>query len=199
MPICYRRNCLFVHIPRTGGTSIEQALGIHREWPQPDLEVLHGRLVLGSEEYQMQHLSFTEMAQFVSADWLAGCFSFAFSRNPWDRLLSAYCWAGVAATFGEYVHWACEVVRTRQELAGRHCHLRPQVEFIDAPVSFVGRFESFARDVEVVFSRIGLKPRPILQSSATVHDCYSDYYTDETRKLVAKMYEADVDRFKYVF
>lgn len=89
-------------------------------------------------------------------------------------------------------------------------------------VDFVGRFESLQNDFDRVCEKIGLpqseiphinssrgqandkassgslipwRRRPTFPSFST----YQDYYDDESRELVAQLYEADIDRFGYEF
>jgi hypothetical protein len=164
-----------------------------------DLSVLHGRLAIGTEEYQLQHLSFLEAAQFLSPTWLEQCFSFTVCRNPWDRLVSTFNWQGAQGSFRDFAQWASETVATGRELAGRNCHLRPQIDFIDTRLSFLGRFETLATDVQHIFAEIGLPSIELARSGATGRGHYADYYDDYTRDLVRRTYEADLDFFKYVF
>jgi chondroitin 4-sulfotransferase 11 len=201
MPFSARYNCLFVHIPRTAGTTVEKILGIHREWPTLDLDVLHGALVLGNQEYQLQHLSFREASQFLPK-CTGNRFAFTFVRNPWDRMVSAYFWLGgrgIEKEFEIFVDRACEIVNSRQELEGRNCHFRPQVEFLDAQIYFVGRFESFYSDLNKVLTELRVSARNIPHELKTSHGLYAKYYSDRLRKRVASTYESDIDAFKYTF
>src|SRR5687768_492427 len=63
----YLSDVIFVHINKTGGTSIEQALGL-RFQHKTALEL---RAELGRRNWERQ-------------------FSFAFVRNPWDKVASHY-------------------------------------------------------------------------------------------------------------
>src|SRR5262245_2192870 len=124
MPYSSKYNCLFIHIPKTGGTTVEKLLDMHRDWPTLDLEVLMGRLTLGVQEYQLQHLSLREAAQFVSNEMLPTCFTFTFVRNPWDRMVSEYFWRrgdGMQEEFEPFVDRVCDTVASREELEGRNC------------------------------------------------------------------------------
>ena len=199
MPFCSRYNCLFIHIPRTGGTTIEKILGIHREWPTLDLDVLHGALVIGEEEYQLQHLSFLEASQFITKA-TGSTFAFTFVRNPWDRLISEYFWQGAAGEdFDTFVERACDIVIYRRELEGRNCHLRPQVEFLSEKISYVGRFEKFATDLRTVLSALRVVSHDIPHEYKTAHQHYSKYYSDRSRERVASVYESDIASLKYNF
>jgi hypothetical protein len=141
MPFSPQHNCLFIHIPKAGGTTIENLLGIHREWPALDLQVLHGALLLGDQEYRLQHLSLREASQFLPADLSTTCFTFTFVRNPWHRMVSEYFWRGgveCEQEFGLFVERACEIVKSRQELRGTKLPLpsagRVLGCFVDRPI-----------------------------------------------------------------
>jgi hypothetical protein len=202
MPFSPQHNCLFIHIPKTGGTTIEKLLGIYREWPALDLQVLHGALLLGGQEYQLQHLSFREASQFLPTDLSTTSFTFTFVRNPWDRMVSEYFWrggVGYEQEFDLFVERACEIVKSRQELEGRNCHYRPQVEFLDASIDFVGRFETFHSDLTGVLTKLQVITRDIPHEVKTSHRFYADYYSDRSQRRVASAYEADIDSLKYTF
>lgn len=202
VPISHEHRCLFVHIPRTGGTSIEKMLGIHRDWPTLHWECLHGRLTLGSEEYQLQHLSYLEAAQFIPNSSLVGCFTFTIVRNPWDRIVSEYFWRGgdgAIENFTRFVKRVRNWVVQRHELIGRNCHLRPQVEFLDAPGLFVGRFENLNSDVGRICERLQLNGLDLPHEMKTGHRHYTQYYTDAARNCLEEAYGQDIEAFGYSF
>ena len=63
------RDFTFVHIQKTGGTSIRVALGLPKVPPGKHWSAARHRAALGREEWERR-------------------FTFAFVRNPWDRLVS---------------------------------------------------------------------------------------------------------------
>jgi hypothetical protein len=133
---------------------------------------------------------------------LKTCFTFTFVRNPWDRLLSEYFWLGGMSTgeqFDRFVDRACALVTSRQELEGRNCHFRPQVEFLDSQLRFVGRFERFHADLNQILTELEIEPTNTPHEVKTSHGFYVEYYSARSRKRVAATYEADIDTFKYMF
>ena len=95
--ICRELNCLFVHIPKAAGRSIEaffmQRLGMDR-----DNDADRQRLLIidnpdpdrGTEK--LAHLSAAEYLQcgYLTRQEFASFFKFGFVRNPWARLVSEY-------------------------------------------------------------------------------------------------------------
>jgi chondroitin 4-sulfotransferase 11 len=158
---------IFIHVPKTGGTSLRTALG------------------MGPAPY---HITAQKLRQSFPDS--ATKFSFAFVRNPWDRLVS-------------YVHsmknqW--ERPDRSQQLGG----FRPQVHYImdddgKPLVDFIGRYENLAEDFHTICVRIGIPTPPLPHLNRSVHRQYRRYYDDDSKRFVAENYAADIERFGYSF
>jgi hypothetical protein len=106
MPIDIRRNFVFIHIPKTGGTSIERMFHLVGR------EHLFSYLPLPyfvPANKSPQHLTWLELKKNIEValqmhstpspgfdqtckEFLENAYKFAFVRNPWDRFLSEYYW-----------------------------------------------------------------------------------------------------------
>lgn len=206
------RKFVFVHIWKTGGESVVSALRGHcpayfrnrylnkaiRLTPGPSSALLgwRARLVNG------QHFTAQEIRNEMPAGMFDEAFSFTFVRNPWDWQVSNYAYALQTPAHGQH-----EIIR---ELGSFDAYIRYQYEdqapsqssFIldengEQIVDFVGRFETLQEDFETVCNRIGVDAAlPFLNASKRKKD-WRSYYTDETRALVAELFEADLQRFGY--
>lgn len=201
------RECIFVHIPRCAGTSIENVI-----WPgerseddlwQGFIDPYHNRYQTGG----LQHLFAQQIRSEVGASRFTSYFKFAVVRNPFDRLVSQFnymrsrpdlrVFIGMAETAAlkEYVH----LIRRR-----RHVQWEPQCSFLyDADgsllVDFVVRFERLANDMELVFEKIGLDGAHLPYLNSTDRAPYRESLTPSLRAQVEKMYENDLMRFGYDF
>jgi hypothetical protein len=88
------KNVVFIHIPRTAGTYIEDDISrrynIHKEWPKPNTDILFGLLQLKDNQFlTLQHLTLKEMIKF---EFLTDKDSeiFTIIRNPYDRIISLH-------------------------------------------------------------------------------------------------------------
>ena len=160
--------------------------------------------------------------------WYPEQFSFAFARNPWDRLVSCYrdkilgdvkgftsfdikpgvanCLAGFdefipGMGFEAFVHAVCSISD-----ADADEHFRSQYTFVAHPsktlaLSFVGRYETLAEDLKQIEARAGLPPLnlPRLQAASS-KAVYQDYYpTHSLREAVALRFKSDIELFGYEF
>lgn len=152
-------------------------------------------------------------------------FTFAFVRNPWDRLASCYldkvCGqskgttvygeSGVALclerfglfsrnmAFADFVDVVCRIPDYRAD-----GHFRSQSSFLSwfgghIQPDFVGRYECLQNDFDVVAAKLGLRNSKLskLQTRATGSAGLEDLYTPEVYEKVRARYEEDVTRFGY--
>ena len=141
MPIDRARKLLFVHIPKTAGTSVEELLGLRGPWQNENINTCFGliqSLSLLEEGFRsnfLQHLTLAELSRLPGSD-LQGCTPFAVVRDPWTRIISS---------FRRKDPDLCHLIRSSCgrdakefdleayiELAGclDHAHLRPQYRFL---------------------------------------------------------------------
>lgn len=208
--------CVFVHVPKTGGTSIELALTGHdwivdgpadhaiylREQPhyRPDWG---GELCAREPGYfarrmAIKHASQDELAAQDPRAWSA-YLRFTFVRDPWERVLAVHRHARrdaperTPASFGE---WLAEPEPTD------HMGLAvfaPLVTDWDA-FDFVGRFERLEADFADLALRLGapgLRLPHVSHGSRPVD--YRRHYDAASRWLVAERCAEELERFGYEY
>lgn len=179
---------IFIHINKTGGSSIETALGLN-----------------------FQHKTAQEKIADLGIEKWNQSFTFSVVRNPWDKVVSHYHYrlltkqpslverpvdfrTWVKLTYGEQNPFYFD----------SHLMFMPQLDWITdgngtVLVKEVLRFEELESDFE---SKV-LAPNHIKATlphlKKTDRTPYSDYYDDETKKIVAKWFDADIVFFGYCF
>jgi hypothetical protein len=161
--ICHPYRCVFLHIPKTGGISVEhvflELVGL--TWDTREPLLLRGNDDPAKGPPRLAHLTATE---YVSRGWLTReqfdtYFKFSFVRNPWDRMVSEYKYRGHPMRMS-FKTWLFEHL-PGPGFTDAWCHLVPQHEFIyDAEgrlqADFVGRYESLQADFDAVCERLGI-------------------------------------------
>ena len=183
----YLSDVVFVHINKTGGSSVEAALGL-----------------------PFQHRTALELHELMGARRWADRLSFTFVRNPWEKVASHYHYrvktnqTGLGdhpIGFNEWVALAYGERDSRYYDQPRM--FMPQMDWItddtgEVMVDFVGRFERLHDDFEFVCRRIGRSARlPHLKRS---HDeDYRRLYSAESIGIVRDRFAIDIEAFGYVF
>jgi hypothetical protein len=214
--ICREFGCIFVHIPKTAGQSIEHfflnLLGMTWQERAPLLLRYNADPKLGPE--RLAHLTASE---YVNCGYLnrveyASYYKFTFVRNPWDRLVSEYKYRNYGRSWGFK-----EFVKKHLPAPGMsdaYRHIMPQYEFIydesgNLLVDFVGQFENLQSGFDLVCKEIGVGSRklPHMNASTTPADLmsgrprshYTSFYDSEARALVSEMYAKDIELFNYKY
>lgn len=163
--ICHHYKCVFVHIPKNAGQSIEHVflslLGLTWETRAPLLLRHNDHPELGPPK--LAHLKWWQYVdhKYMTQAQFDEYFKFAFVRNPWSRVVSIYRYFGFhhRASFSEFVmnDFRSRIWSEFQWFVG------PQSEFIcdkddRLRVDFVGRVETLQSDFHKVCLKIGLPP-----------------------------------------
>lgn len=177
--------CIYLHPPKTGGKSIEQAIfGV-----EPSLR--------SADHRKLKHYVDEEGRGVLDY------FKFIFVRNPWDRAVSQYFGQAqiIAASRG-----STATARTFREavLNPRWLHeMKRQIDWVrldgETLVDFVGRVEKMQEGFDEVCDRLDLPRQQVPHLNASSHEPYWTYYDDETRELVAERYKKDIETFGYRF
>lgn len=199
--ISINKRFLFIHITKTAGTAIEETI--------EDDSCICKRNQIDDRERgylaPLNHLTLREIIRgdFVPDQELEKFFKFAFVRNPWDRVISECFCPHIQLIFLDCQDIA-ERIKTvclfAEEGVGGHC-LR-QTEFIKPGIfslDFIGRYENLEDNMEYVLKKIGLPDRTFTVRNKTERKHYREFYNTETRKLVEKTYEEEIEKFGYLF
>lgn len=223
MPVSHEYRAIFVHIPKCGGSSVERALGMHGDYRVENRTHLYGRAIsadlqaIAGPVHYLQHLSAADLRRALIANGfahatLAEWKSFAFVRNPFDRLVSA--WAGqdpdlraCARAQGIELRGLSFAQFVDASVLIDHPHVAPQVPFIYGAagvqqVDFIGRFERLADDFERVCDLLQLEgdARPVLpHSHRSSHAHYRDLFDVRSRTLAMRRYREDLAVLGYDF
>jgi hypothetical protein len=204
MLVSLERKFAFIHIPKTAGTSVHQALAD----VAPDAVDRFEELPASKDPLKgYKHPFASDLRDYLGDQTWNSLFTFAFVRNPWARLVSWYNHSVQNAT-GPFSRLVQEKTRTFDDflfltegLAART--LFNQVDHISDKdgrvlVDFVGRFEDLAADFTCICERLEISPGlPHIYESP--HVDYRTYYTPSTRDLVAARFSRDVQAFGYQF
>jgi len=196
---------IFVHIPRTGGHTIDSLLG-HRRNKEKDKVRRHAY----PHEYK----------KMFPKDWET-YFKFTFVRNPWDRVVSAWTrsrgqnnylvkdkkyidnpeWfkENLFTPFNEYIqNKLSETYKTG--------HFTPQELWLfrkpkkPYEYDFIGKFEDFEKEVERLLELLQIKkPEKILKISPSNKKDYHEYYDNKSIRVVKELYGKEIDFLGYTY
>lgn len=200
---------VFIHVPKTGGDSIDKMLRAH----VPDVR----------KQKMTRHAPYGDILA-LEPD-IADYWSFAMVRNPWARMVSwwsmidkwNHAWGPASGKpqikrggmkdgnkmwrrVAEFADFEEFILRGTDEIPRL---AMPQIDYLLAPgrrVDFIGRTESLAADVAHALQEIGLPEAPLPhrnKSLSTGH--WRDHYTPATRDRIARIYAPDCEEWGYTY
>jgi|TARA_R110000824_G_scaffold395565_1_gene596311 hypothetical protein len=188
----------FIHIPRTGGTSIRQAL-----FNQPYPTYTVGCITYPAEDvrapgniYNPHH----PPMKFYNLNGFNSLTLFAVVRNPWDRYLSWYLYTKRETengrTFPEFMDTLFREVPTQRQV-GLGRNPVTQSEYSCASRLRFLMHENLDKDWDDFCSGVGLETAPLPKLNATEKHRCRDWYSDSLIELVAEKESKIISRFDY--
>jgi len=211
MPPLKDNKAFFIHIPKTGGTSIYSLFNITYDncsWLRK----------------QRLHRTYSEIDRDGRFKKYKDWFFFSIIRNPWQRLVSEYYFVNrrkigydtenisgfkkwvfsyAESTLSKYFPPNEYIIKTPKRRA-RLTHLRPQYQFIydsnmKLQINFVARFEELENDWKIISKKLGVVEDLPKKNVCKVKYHYKDYYDEELNDFVLYYYGTDIKTFKYSF
>lgn len=209
MLISFSQKFIFIHVQRTAGGSLINALRQYEHRPPASrLRKLATQTGLQRDPMKMYfraHEPAVNVRRMLPNGMYEDYFSFTFVRNPYSWLVSVYEIIRQETEhrqhrivvnmsgFREYVKW--EASRGK-----RHQYKLLTSENGQVMVDFIGYFERLREDYDRVCRHLELPAVTALphRHKRTPTD-YREYYDDQTREIVAKHWDRDLEILGYDF
>ena len=221
--ISHKHRCIFIHIPKAAGSSIEKKLGFFGELADGvqdhrrirDIEPLPISKWLQSNYWpsiEARVKGVIKQRRHISSQNYHQYYKFTFVRNPWAR---SYSWyrnvirdpqhqrvlnVSPDCSFKEFL---------THHLDDSNWAMQPQLDWItDAqgliPLDCIGRFENLQDDFAKVCHALGIEdvnlPTLLKHSSgngANVH--YTEAFDAESQDIIATAFKEEIEYFKFEF
>jgi len=202
--ILHDYKCIFIHIPKTGGSSIASVLNNlpNRTYPPICIPELY------------KHAKAVEVQRALGAEMWNEYFTFAIVRNPWDLMVSSYNWWLQKAYKWPALHPQIDKIKAMgsfeafmQSKYGRF--MINEFEGDDMfdwisnrnaiIVDYVGRFEALDDAWLEICTRLNVTGTPLTHLNQSERKHYRDYYSDKTKDIVYRRFRKTIDWFGYEY
>lgn len=206
--ISHKHKFIYTRVAKTGSVAIIHALRnyVHDLQRVYDIEKCN---------YDPCHISSSDIQKKVPCEFNE-YFKWAFTRNPWDRLVSIWSMNKQSKHFVcafplhipdfpqfikslDNLDWMPKKNTYRQSNKKYFNYTFGNISDFTSGSDFVGKFENLQNDFDFICESIGVPKQTLSQTNKTSHKHYTEYYNDETRKIVAEKYAKDIESFGYKF
>lgn len=202
MSVHLSKKFVFVHIPKTAGTSIERVLDMHKDYS--DNNPFMGGGFYGHEpQHYSYEITLKQLEDEFNVENPETWFSFTFVRNPYDRMVSEYFWRlrvpkfqDNVGSFEDFCYWVKDQVENGSEMS----HEKPMVSFGDPDdFDFVGKYENLREDFRTLCKKIGYEDRKLICTNRSFkrNREFRFYYNRELKELVYETFKEDFETFGY--
>lgn len=180
-------NFTFIHINKTGGSSVAQALNL-----------------------PLEHKTALEKIEIIGENNWARNISFTVVRNPWDKVVSHYHYRAKTNQTGmrnnpiKFTQWVKRAYGNRDPFYhDKPKMFMPQTDWIvdkdgNVIVDEIIHFENIEEEFNDVLVKIG-KQAFLPHIKKSNRGGYRQYYDEGTTEIVRNWFERDIERFDYQF
>ena len=199
--ISIRNKFIFIHIPKTGGNSLQEVLKIYSE----DILTTNNKYQDGIERFGVtnikyrtkKHSPLSYYHSVMERSLFKQLFKFATIRNPWERMISLY----FSPHRGLKIEWNknkfIELVYRAKPL--RYFINKQNSKSLDNDIDFLIRYERLNDDFEKVCKILNIPPKSLKVLNRSRREHYSMYYDDDLIDLVKRKFREEIVYGKYQF
>jgi hypothetical protein len=197
MVVCHIRKIIFIHIPKTAGSSIEHLLRDEGRFELDFIGVRNGR--------STHHYMGIEL-KMILKELYPTYYKFSFVRNPYDRLISEYFWCRINnvghkfnKTFDEFLDYVEDVIKNKKFFKPiENDHFIPQYSFLffnnKLLVNNIFKYEDIETVVPLIKKRLKIKTELQHLNKSKKNEIT---LTQEQKDRVYNLYKIDFQTFNY--
>lgn len=217
MIFSFKKNFIFISVPKTGTQTIESVLSKYKDTHSSDeINLLYKKEGVQPGRWNKEkHL--LPMAKHICADELKyklgekynNYHKVSFVRNPWDRTVSQYFFYKYKLNKRHYENKKMKTYKNFKTfvLKGIEMGRRPWLQqsfFIcdkagDILVNDVYKYENLQEGFNELCNKFYFPKWRLPHKNKTNHKHYTEYYDEETKQIVAEKYAQDIEYFEYKF
>jgi len=193
---------IFIHIPRTGGTSANKML--------KEYSFTYPRIKKRAGEYSQKHWGISEFEKLVNIEDFFKC---SVVRNPFDRMVSIFHWGhqlinkkGIKRVWinKDFKKWVVSEEWINPIIKYAPTYKYTQSSWLrnkDGNICMdkIIRFEDLEFGWNEVLNTLKIKETLTKIHSTERIDDYKKYYNGQTKDIVYKHFNEDIERFNYEF
>lgn len=195
-------NFIFIHVPKTGGNSIQKILlpfSDNYMVPNDPEKTGADRFAIRSRTMDtVKHSSLLDYQRQLDPGRFERYFKTTCVRNPWDRCVSFFFSphrGAVEWSHASFETFIKEMVKPDSDFLRLSSDDQDPFDNID----LVLRFEKLDEDFAILCEKLGIGQHllPRINISSRCH--YHSYFSERTIELVADKFALEISRFNYTF